>query len=105
MGDSNQMMKRPGRTAQLFLQGLNEKTTRETFEQLASLIESLEEKNDPEMTEVRLVESIYSFMEKMKLLESNLRSYVSENAENLPSNKLANLYEEISYNGGSIYRD
>ncbi len=98
------MIRRPGRAAQLFLQGLNEKSTRETFERLTSLIESLEDKNDPEITEMRLVESIYSFMEKLKLLESNLRSYVSEQSVNLPSNKLANLYEELSYSG-SIYRD
>jgi len=105
MGDSKQMIKRPGRAAQLFLQGLNEKSTRETFERLSSLVESLEDKNDPEMTEVRIVESVYSFMEKLKLLESNLKSYVSEQSANLPSNKLASLYEDLSYNSGSIYRD
>ena len=54
MGDSRNMTTGTGRAAQLFLQGLNERTTRDTFELLQSLVESLEDKNDPEMTEVRL---------------------------------------------------
>ena len=105
MGDSKQMLKSPGRIAQLFLEGLNSTSTRETFDRLEYLVKVLEEKNDPEMTEVRLVDSIYAFMEKLKILESNLRSYNKEQRENLPGSKLTKLYEEISYNSNSIFRD
>lgn len=89
--------------AQLFLEGLHSNVTSQTFERLQELIEVLESKNDPEPAEIRLVDSIYSFIEKLNILESNISTYSKKNSSSAES-KLSSLYENISYNG-SIYRD
>jgi hypothetical protein len=89
--------------AQLFLEGLHSNVTSQTFEMLQGLIEVLESKNDPDPAEIRLVDSIYSFVEKLNILESNISNYSKKNSEDAGS-KLNSLYENISYNG-SIYRD
>jgi len=99
-------MIKPDRAAQLFLEGLNSRTTRDTFNRLSALVEALETKNDPDMVEVKLVDSIYSFMEKLQLLEGNLRTYTEEKRKNLPGSKLTELYENLTYNNGSgLFRD
>lgn len=98
------MASNPVRHTQLFLEGLSSKEIRNTFDHLKKLVETLEIKNDPDTTEIRLVDSIYAFMEKLKILESNLKSYSGENIRNLSGSKLSQLYEDISYDG-SIYRD
>ena len=98
------MAKNPDKTAKRFLEGLNSTPTKDTVSLLLQLVDELETKFDPEPTEMRLVENIYAFVEKMKILENNLRSYVKE-SRNLPGNKLASLYENISYDGNSIWRD
>ena len=89
--------------AKMFLEGLHQNETKNTFEQLTGLIEILENKNDPDPTEVRLVNHIYAFIEKLNILEHNLKSY-SKETSNVVGSKLSNLYENISYNG-HIYRD
>ena len=89
--------------AKMFLEGLHQNETKNTFEQLSDLIEVLENKNDPNPTEVRLVNHIYAFIEKLNILEHNLKSY-AEKSSNVAGSKLSNLYENISYNG-HIYRD
>ncbi len=89
--------------AKMFLEGLHQSDTKNTFEQLKDLIEVLENKIDPDPTEVRLVNHIYAFIEKLNVLENNLSSYAKEST-NQTGTKLSNLYENISYNG-HIYRD
>lgn len=89
--------------AKMFLEGLHSNQTKATFEQLQSLIELLENKNDPDPIEIRLVQSIYSFIENLNILESNIKSY-SKESSNLLGNKLTNLYENIS-DKWDIYRD
>jgi len=89
--------------AKIFLEGLHQNETKNTFEQLTKLIEILENKNDPDPTEVRLVNHIYAFIEKLNILEHNLKSY-SKESSNVIGSKLSNLYENISYSG-HIYRD
>jgi len=89
--------------AQLFLEGLHNNETSKTFENLQELIEILESKNDPDPVEIKLVDSIYSFLEKLNILESNIKTY-SKETSNPYGNKLSNLYEGISSNG-HIYRD
>jgi intein-encoded DNA endonuclease-like protein len=89
--------------AQRFLDQLNNDPA---FERLVELVELLENKVDPDPTEVRLCENIYNVVEKIKIMENNIRSYVSEARQNLPGNKLSALYEENSYDGsGSIIKD
>ena len=89
--------------AKMFLEGLHNDSTKNTFDQLKGLIEALENKSDPDPHEVHLVNHIYAFMEKLNILENNLKSYASESS-NLTGSKLSSLYESISYDG-SIYRD
>lgn len=98
-------MSKESKIAQRFLESISQEPTRITFETLINLIEELENKPDPSPTEIRIVESLYHFMEKMRILEYNLRNYVKENNENLPGNKLSNLYEEIECYGTSALFD
>ena len=93
--------------AQIFLQQLVSGDSKGMFEGLANLVEVLENKNDPERTEIYLVENIYHFFEKLKILENNLRSYVRESSEELPGNKLSLLYDEEKIGTGSsiLYED
>jgi len=89
--------------ARIFLEGLHSKGIKETFDHLQGLIETLESKNDPDPIEIKLVDNIYSFLEKLSILESNIASY-SKEVMNSNGNKLSSLYENISSNG-HIYRD
>jgi hypothetical protein len=89
--------------AKMFLEGLHRVETQSIFEQLTGLIEILENKTDPDPTEIRLVSNLYSFIEKLNILESNLTSYSKESGNNM-GNKLTSLYEKIS-SSGNYYRD
>lgn len=89
--------------AKMFLEGMHSNNTRSTFEQLTGLIELLENKPDPDPIEIRLVENMYAFIEKLNILESNLNSYSKEGGKTM-GNKLTSLYENISHRG-NYYRD
>jgi len=89
--------------AKIFLEGLHSRETKSTFEHLQGLIETLESKNDPDPIEIKLVDSIYSFLEKLNILEINISQYSKESV-NPYGSKLTELYEGIS-NTGHIYRD
>ena len=85
---------------------LAELSTDPSFSTMNELIELLEEKIDPDPIELRLVDNLYNFNEKLKLLENSIRTYVKKDRENLPGNKLQELYDDTSHNGsGSIYKD
>jgi len=97
------MQKDLSRTAQKFLMELG---TDPAFITINEFIELLEEKVDPDPIELRLIESLYTFNEKLKLLENGMRTYVKKIRENLPGTKLQDLYDDLSYNGGgSIFKD
>jgi len=98
------MSRNPSKNAQIFLENLHSHKTQETIETLANLLEILETKQDPEPTEIRLVQNIYEFVEKFHILEENINNYSKEFQKTLPANKLASLYENIGVNG-SIFRD
>ena len=61
---------------------------------LEDLLEELENKPDPEMYEVHLVENIYQYLEKLKTMEANLNKYVNNNYKNLTGNKIYDLNEK-----------
>jgi hypothetical protein len=99
-------MEKTGKMAHQFLKQLTSGDSRGMFEGLADLVEVLENKNDPEQTEMYLVQNIYHFFEKLKTLENNLHSYVRESVDELPGNKLSLLYDETTKAGSSIlYED
>ena len=89
-------MSRTHKFAERFLNKLQKESTQETFEILELLTEELENKNDPDPAEVQLVESIYLFIEKMKLMEGSIKKYVKESRSTLPGNKLLSLYEDLN---------
>ena len=90
-------MLRTHKFAERFLNKLQRESTQETFEILELLMEELENKNDPDPAEVQLVESIYLFVEKMKLMEGAMKKYLVESrSDSLPGNKLSSLYEELN---------
>lgn len=91
--------------AEQFLSGLRSENSKEAIEILSTLLESLENKPDPESVEIHLVSQIYQFLEQYKLLENNIRSYVKNLRENLPGNKLSTLYENKKGDGTSILFD
>ena len=68
-------------------------------------MEVLENKPDPEMTEVRLVANITHLLETLQITELNIRSYTQECKKALPASKLASLYDDMITSNGSIYRD
>ena len=85
-------MIRLNKIAQKFLSELHSAEVNVAFETLALLNEQMETKDDPDPIEIRLVESIYHFIEKLKTLEHNIQSYVKDTDE-IPSNKLEDLYD------------
>jgi len=77
-----------------FLNELNSKEVKSTFEFLSTILEGLEDKNDPDRIEIEIVDSAYQVIEKLSVLESMLRKYVNdENNKSLPGSILSDLYE------------
>lgn len=72
---------------------LNSKQGIQLMEAIGVLAETLENKPDPERTEMYLYESINSLHEKLGTAKFNLRSYVQERTT-LVGDKLSSLYED-----------
>jgi hypothetical protein len=76
-----------------FLNELNSKEVKDTFEFLVNILKELEEKIDPDPIEMEIVDSAYQAIEKLNVMENNLRRYVAEKNQTLPGNRLNDLYE------------
>jgi len=76
-----------------FLNELNSREVKSAFDFLSTILEGLEEKNDPDRIEMEIVDSAYQVIEKLNILESTLRKYVRNENKTLPGNKLLDLYE------------
>ena len=86
-----------------FFTNLSESHFQKLERELHTLIESLENKPDPDLTEIRLTSSMYEFNEKLQILKQNLKSYVSESVSNKHvGNILDRLYD---YNDNDKYLD
>ena len=97
------MQKDLSRVAQRFLEELGSDPASITVNEF---IELLEEKEDPDPIEIRLIENLYNYIEKAKLLENSMRTYVKKIRIDLPGSKLQNLYDDTSYDGSnSIFKD
>jgi len=83
-----------------FLNELNSNEMKSLMDHLASILESLESKDDPEPIEMSIVNEAYQTIEKIKVLESSLRTYVNEGGT-LDGDKLNDLYESSDINGTS----
>jgi len=75
-----------------FLNELNSKEVKSAFEFLATILENLEEKNDPDPIEMEIVDASYQAIEKLNVLENNLRKYVNDENKTLLGNRLNDLY-------------
>lgn len=76
-----------------FLNELNSDEVKNLMQHLTSLLEDLENKNDPEPIEMTIVNEAYQTIEKIKVLESALRNYVKEGGS-LDGDKLNKLYDD-----------
>ena len=83
-----------------FLRELHSSDIQETFEALDSLLEHLENKDDPDPAEVQIVDSAYQTLEKLKLLEGLLKNYVGESGV-AKGNQLEKLYKKTPIDVGS----
>jgi len=91
------------RISQRLLESFNNEP--DTTQVINELLEELENKNDPDPIEMRLVQNLYHFLEKLKILEHNLSSYIQDNNRNLPGNKLSSLYEnQESYGTSKMFK-
>lgn len=66
---------------------------RVTYESLEVLLEHLEDKTDPSQEEIQIVEAIYEFMEKFKILEAALRKHSARSGD-LLGDKIQSLYDQ-----------
>jgi len=78
---------------QSFLNLLESDKGKEIFDTLDQLMEILETKDDPDMTEVCIVGNLTEFSEKLQIMKSNLRSYVNGN-RTLLGDMLNDLYDK-----------
>ena len=98
-------MKDLAKLAKRFLNELHSEGTNNTIETLTYLNEQLENKHDPDPIEIKLSANINDFIERLKILESNLRSYVKDKNIKSYSNKLSELIEKTSYDGNRLFID
>jgi hypothetical protein len=77
----------------------------EKEETLDTLIELLETTNDPDPSELYLLESLYHLKEKIKLVESRINANLIKSNKFLSGNKLNDLYESSKSVGSSIFFD
>lgn len=86
--------------AKIFLNELNSSKNQSMFESLNYLLEILEEKEDPEPKELRIVDLAYQTIEKLKLLETLLKTYAKA-GDKTDGSKLQSLYEKIPTGTGT----
>ena len=76
----------------------------EFFDSINSLLEVLENKPEPNQSEIHLTTLLYQITEKVKLLEAHLREYSTD--KNSMSNKLSSLYENSDgYGTSKLFKD
>lgn len=76
-----------------FLNELTSSGVKDTFEFLENILKELEDKIDPDPIEMEIVDSAYQAIEKLNVLENNLRKYVMDENKSLPGTRLNDLYE------------
>jgi len=87
-------MSRPGQiliTTKRLLNEMYSESTKDFLDSIDRLLIELENKNDSNPQEIYMVESIYQLLEKLKIMETNLREYVKNDNKKMPGNKLSEL--------------
>lgn len=97
------MTQKPTRLAKKVLSDISES---EAIESISCLLEILENKLDPDMTEIHIVTTLYKVQEQLKLLENHITKYIKPENDKLLGNKLAELYERQSaYGSSKLFED
>ena len=86
-------MSRTTKLAFKFLMELNSSDVQDTFSSLGVLLEYLESKDDPDPSEMQMVDNAYQALEKLKTLEGLIKRHIGE-SEISKGNKLQNLYDK-----------
>ena len=88
-------------SARRFLNNLSSQQGKELMESLGQLLEVLEQKNDPEVSEIEMCHSICETIKHIKLMENDCRSYIHETVQcQSAGNKLDELKsKQINVNG------
>jgi hypothetical protein len=98
------MSTKPVKLASKLLQEIASESSSSPVETISCLLEILESKEDPESDEIYLISNLYQTLEKVKLLESHLRSYVNGDKVHR-GNKLADLYDKLdSYGSSKLFK-
>ena len=92
------MSDQASRLSQRFLEMLDTTSGKEILDTLNELMITLENKNDPDMTEVCLVGNLTEFADKLQIMRHNLKSY-SEGKKTLLGDKLSELYDDNTHEG------
>ena len=83
----------PQKMTASFLQELKTGDTKPLFSSLNRIVESLEDKPDPETIEIEMVDLAYQVIEKFQLLEAAMKKYVVDSYDKLDGSVLNDLYE------------
>ncbi len=83
-----------------FLTELHSKENQKLFESLDYLLEQLENKEDPDPKELRIVDLTYQTVEKLRMVETVLKEYAKGSGK-LDGTKLQDLYDKIPSGTGS----
>lgn len=83
-----------------FLTELHSKEASSLFESLNFLLEYLENKEDPDPAEMRIVEAAYQALEKLQTLEALLKQRASK-SPTLTGSRLQDLYDKAPIHVGS----
>lgn len=87
-----------------FLNEIDSGSVKDALGSLQTLVEDLENKNDPEPIEVEIVDMSYQLLEKLELIRAALRRYV-RTEHVLTGNKLDGLYDRKSGGSSALFED
>lgn len=87
-----------------FLNEIDSGSVKDALGSLQTLVEDLENKNDPEPIEVEIVDMSYQLLEKLELIRAALRRYM-RTEHVLTGNKLDDLYDRKSGGSSALFED
>ena len=99
MGDTSNLL---SRRANSIIGELNKEEIQELIKDFSIFLEELESKVDPEPIELQLVENLYQFFEKLKLLEGMLLTYTKGSGGTSIGEKISKIMENNTPYGTSV---
>lgn len=93
-------MSRTDKIISNFLRELHSKEVGNLFEHLDVLMDHLETKDDPDPSELQIVNSVYEVLEHLRTLEAYLKRRVGDSPQ-LTGSKLQSLYDKAPIHIGT----